>query len=79
MPFVNVGTAKGMLDEAQKKALQARITDVMVELEGGGDPAFRPFVWVLIEEHEPRHWSVGGTQVTEELIAQLTRRAAAEV
>jgi len=71
MPFVNVRTAKGLLNPTQKKELQTRITDLMVEIEGSGNPAFRPFVWVLIEEQEPDNWCLGGTHVSTELIAQL--------
>ena len=71
MPFVNVRTAKGLLDATQKKALQARITDLMVEIEGNGNSAFRPYVWVLIEEQEPENWCLGGMHVSTELIEQL--------
>ena len=35
MPFVNIKTLKGVLSEEQKAELHQRITDVMVELEGG--------------------------------------------
>lgn len=71
MPLVNVRTARGLLDGAQKQALQQRITDLMVEIEGRGDPAFRPLVWVVVEELEPESWCLGGEPVTGELIAQL--------
>jgi len=71
MPFVNVRTAKGLLTPARKKELQTRITDLMVEIEGSGNPAFRPFVWVMIEEQEPNDWCLGGTHVSAELIEQL--------
>lgn len=46
MPFVNVQTVKGMLDERQKSELLSRITELLVEIEGRGDPAFRQSVWV---------------------------------
>jgi 4-oxalocrotonate tautomerase len=55
---------KGILDDAQKKRLLERLTDVLVEVEGNGDPAFRKDVWVKIEEQEPNHW------MTAELIAR---------
>lgn len=71
MPFVNVRTAKGLLSPARKRELQTRITDLLVELEGNGDPAFRPYVSVLIEEQDPENWAMGGTHVTAELIRQL--------
>lgn len=71
MPFVNIRTARGLLDDEQKRELQRRVTDLMVELEGRGNPAFRPYVWVLIEELPSEHWCLGGTQVTAGLIGQL--------
>ncbi len=37
MPFVHVQTVKGLLSDAQKRELQDRITDLMVEIEGRGD------------------------------------------
>jgi 4-oxalocrotonate tautomerase len=55
MPFVNIQTVKGLLDEAQKQELLERITDLMVEIEGRGDSEFRKMVWVAIDEREPAH------------------------
>ena len=71
MPFVNVRTARGLLDDARKKELQERLTDLLVEIEGRGDPAFRPLVWVLVEELDPESWCIGGMPVTGATIAQL--------
>jgi 4-oxalocrotonate tautomerase len=71
MPFINIRTAKGLLDEAKKQQLAEKITDLMVEIEGNGNPAFKPFVWIMIEEQGPGDWCLGGTMVTEELIGQL--------
>jgi 4-oxalocrotonate tautomerase len=71
MPFVNVKTAKGLLDEQQKSDLSARLTDLMVEIEGRGNRNFRDLVWVLIEEHDAASWCLGGTQGSEEKIRQL--------
>lgn len=65
MPFVNIRTARGILDEAAKYELHRRITDLLVEIEGRGNPDFRPLVSVLIEEHDPAAWSLGGVQVDE--------------
>ncbi len=69
MPYVTISTVRGILDVAQKQALHARITDVMVEVEGQGNPDFRKHVWVKIEEQEPAHWSLGGQSPTPEIIA----------
>lgn len=71
MPFVNIRTARGLLSGERKRELQVRVTDLMVELAGGGDPAFRPFVWVMIEEAPPESWCVGGIQVTPDLVGRL--------
>ena len=58
MPFVNVKLVDGVFDEAQKHAMAADITDVMVKHEGS--EAFRDVVWVLIEELHPDGWHIGG-------------------
>ncbi|HCT4440073.1 TPA: tautomerase family protein [Klebsiella aerogenes] len=69
MPFVNVQTIKGIMTAEQKNELLRRMTDLMVEIEGRGDPLFRQSVWVRIDEHEPEQWSLGGIQPTSEMIA----------
>lgn len=69
MPFVNVQTLKGILDNQQKSELLARITDLMVEIEGRGNPDFRQSVWVRIDEYSPEQWSLGGLQPTEAMIS----------
>ena len=73
MPFVNIRTVKGLLTESQKKELQDRITDLLVEIEGRGNPRFRQFVWVLIDEQEPANWSMSGRQLSPELLQAFTR------
>jgi len=69
MPFVNVQTIKGIMSPEQKNELLSRMTDLMIEIEGQGDPQFRQSVWIRIDEHEPEHWSLGGIQPTAEMIA----------
>jgi 4-oxalocrotonate tautomerase len=69
MPYVAITTVRGILDVAQKKALLERVTDLMVEIEGRGNPDFRQHVWVKIEEQEPGHWSIGGMMLTPEFVA----------
>ncbi len=71
MPFVNIRTAKGLLSPSQKAELSARITDLMVEVEGRGNAPFRNLVWVLIEEHDADSWCLGGTQVTADMLDEL--------
>jgi len=58
MPFVNVKLVEGVFTEAQKHAMAAELTDVMVKHEGS--EAFREAVWVLIEELHPDGWHIGG-------------------
>jgi 4-oxalocrotonate tautomerase len=70
MPFVTVQTVKGILDDNQKKNLLDRLADVLVEIEGKGDPAFRKEVWVKIDEQEPNHWMRGGIHHTKEGIVK---------
>ncbi|VTO27306.1 tautomerase [Klebsiella pneumoniae] len=36
------------------------MTDLLVEIEGQGDPQFRQSVWIRIDEHDPEQWSLGG-------------------
>ncbi len=71
MPYVIVETVKGILDNDEKKLLLDRITDVLVEIEGKGNPAFRKEVWVKIDEQEPHHWMRGGLVPTAERITAL--------
>jgi len=71
MPFVTVQTVKGILDKAQKQQLLERLTDLLVEIEGRGNPAFRKEVWVRLDEQEPNHWMRGGLVHTEEGIAKV--------
>jgi 4-oxalocrotonate tautomerase len=68
MPYVTISTVRGILDRAQKQALLERVTDLMVEVEGQGNPDFRRNVWVKIEEQEPASWSLGGMILTPEMI-----------
>ncbi len=69
MPYVQVNTIRGILSDAQKSELLGRITDLMVEIEGRGDPSFRSSVWVRIDESAPSLWSLGGMQPSEAMIA----------
>ncbi len=40
MPFINIQTIEGLLDKDSKAELFKRITDLFVEIEGKGNPAF---------------------------------------
>ncbi|WP_460908100.1 tautomerase family protein [Paraburkholderia jirisanensis] len=69
MPFVHVQTISGILSDDQKSEMLRRITDLMVEIEGRGDPSFRSSVWVKIDEQIPSQWSIGGVIPTPGMIA----------
>lgn len=69
MPNITISTVRGILDAEQKRAMLERITDVMVEIEGQGNPDFRSKVWIKIEEQEPANWMAGGLIPTPEMIA----------
>lgn len=71
MPFVNVRTVKGLLTEAQRQEMQDRISQVMLEIEGRGNPDFRKYIMVLIEEHDAAAWSVHGNTLTPEIVDGL--------
>ncbi|GKK29210.1 hypothetical protein NUKP39_12990 [Klebsiella variicola] len=88
MPFVNVQTIKGIMTAEQKSELLRRMTDLLVEIEGQGDPQFRQSVWIRIDEHDPEQWSLGGVQPTAAMIAakfavaprgEICRRAARRI
>ncbi len=65
MPFVNIRTYTGALSNEEKRALQEKITDLMVAYEGKGNPLFRKLVWVMIEEEAPQNWMLGGQNVQD--------------
>ena len=71
MPHVIIQTIRGILDNDQKKQLLERVTDVLVEVEGKGNPAFRKEVWVRLDEQDPNHWIRGGIIPTAERITEI--------
>jgi len=71
MPFVNIRTAKGLLRPEQKKELQSRVTDLIVEIEGRGNPDFARFVMVLVEEHEADAWCIQGDSLSAAAVEAL--------
>lgn len=75
MPVVTVQVPAGALNETQKTALIAKMTDVVVEVEGF--PAIRPSVHILIEEVPSGGYGVGGRAVdVEKVKAALAAKAA---
>ncbi len=71
MPFVNVRTVKGLLSDQQRGELQERIAQVMLEVEGKGNPDFKKYIMVLVEEHEPSAWNVHMDSLTPEAVRGL--------
>jgi 4-oxalocrotonate tautomerase len=71
MPFVHVRTARGLLAPEDRMHLQGRITDLLVEIEGRGNPAFAKFVTVLVEELDPVAWCIEGNALSEDAIEAL--------
>jgi 4-oxalocrotonate tautomerase len=69
MPYLNLRTIKGMLTDEQKRHLMEKFTELLIETEGGGDPAFRKTVWIHIEEEEPSNWQLGEMRPTAAQIA----------
>jgi len=74
MPFLNLRTVKGLLNDDQKRYLMDKFTDLLIETEGGGNPDFRKMVWIQIEEEEPRHWQIGELRPTPESIAGFAQQ-----
>ena len=74
MPIVNIKTIKGLLTKEKKAELHKKITDVMVEMEGNGNSSFAQFVVIEIQEEEPENFSMGGQQVSLELIEKMSRK-----
>lgn len=71
MPFVHIHTIKGMLNLDQKKQLLDKIANVMVEVEGAGDPHFKKSVWIAIQESDAECWSMSGLRPSTEQIEQF--------
>lgn len=71
MPFVNLTTVKGLLNAEQKQTLIDKLTELLVEVEGGGNPEFRKMVWICLQECEPESWGLGELRPTAASIAQF--------
>ncbi len=82
MPYVQIHTIKGMLNPSQKQLLLERIADVLVDIEGEGDPEFRKSIWINIQETEAESWSMSGfrpsTRQIEQFLAVRNTRASTQ-
>ncbi|TPG33205.1 tautomerase family protein [Mycolicibacterium hodleri] len=62
MPMVTVEHLAGQLSAPQKAELAEELTQILLEIEGGGDTPFgRASSWVRFREVEQGDWFVGGT------------------
>jgi 4-oxalocrotonate tautomerase len=59
---------------AEKKELIAKLTNVVVEMEG---EAFRPYTVVLLEDVRSGSWGVGGQGLTTEDVKALAGKKSA--
>jgi len=63
MPFVTIKTIEGLLAPTNKKEVHDKLTELMVEIEGDGNPEFAKFVVVNLSEEPAEHFSGGGVQL----------------
>lgn len=73
MPFINIQTIEGLLDENSKAEIFKRITDLFVEVEGKGNIAFQEHVWIRIDEYSPEQWQLGNLRPTKEMIDIISK------
>jgi 4-oxalocrotonate tautomerase len=71
MPMAIIRVVEGVLDDDGKREVVERVTDALVETEGRGNEAFRPYVWVILEEVASGHWGVGGHGLTPDDVRAL--------
>ena len=71
MPYLHLHTVKGLLSPEQKRTLMDRFIELLIEIEGGGNPDFRKHVWIRIEEDEPEQWQIGELRPTADLIHHM--------
>jgi len=61
MPIMDVRYAAGTLDAAAKADLAARLTNVLIRMEGGANtPGGRAFAWVFFTAFATDDWWIGG-------------------
>src|SRR5208282_3581082 len=61
MPIMKVTYQSGSMSDAQKAALAGRLTDLMIQMEGGADTfGGRSFAWVIYDEIKQGDWWAGG-------------------
>jgi len=61
MPIMKVTYQEGSMTVAQKATLAGRLTDLMIQMEGGADTVGgRTFAWVIYDEIKSGDWWAGG-------------------
>jgi phenylpyruvate tautomerase PptA (4-oxalocrotonate tautomerase family) len=61
MPIMRVTYQSGSMNAAQKATLAGRLTDLMIQMEGGADTTGgRSFAWVIFDEIKAGDWWAGG-------------------
>lgn len=68
MPIVSIKTVKGLMTPEKKSELHKKICELLVEIEGGGNPQFAKFVVVNITEEPAENFSGGGMQLKPEML-----------
>jgi len=68
MPFVQVQAIKDVFTDEQKREVIAKITDVMVSIEG---EALRGVTWVNFVEVDSGCWGIGGQPLTTEAVKAM--------
>ena len=63
---MNVRVVGGILDAADKQRLIEGITDLVIEIEGKGNPDFGQYCWVIVDDIEPGMLGVGGKGLSTE-------------
>jgi phenylpyruvate tautomerase PptA (4-oxalocrotonate tautomerase family) len=66
MPIMKVTYQERSLSDVQKSALAKRLTDLMIQMEGGADTVGgRSFAWVIYDEIKEGDWWAGGRADSE--------------
>lgn len=68
MPLVDIHLIRGVFTAEQKRAMIAKVTDAMVDVEG---ESMRSVTWVKINEVESGDWAIGGQALTTERVRVL--------
>ncbi len=67
MPIVSIKTVKGLLTPEKKSELHRKISELLIEIEGGGNLQFAKFIVVNISEEPAENFSGGGIQLKPEM------------